>query len=69
MTAWLIAIGQVTAGPFAGIKGPRSTQKLVPPPDEQLRAPLATCTTPTHRPDEPLHHPMGKERHFGWPRW
>lgn len=55
--AWLIAIGHVRIDPFAGIKGPKQTQKLVTPlTDDQLRALIATCVTPTHRPDEPLHH-------------
>lgn len=55
--AWLIAAGYIPIDPFAGIKGPRQTQKLVTPlTDEQLRALIATCSTPTHRPDEPLHH-------------
>jgi site-specific recombinase XerD len=55
--AWLIATGHVPVDPFAGIKGPKQTQKLVTPlTDDQLRALIATCATPTHRPDEPLHH-------------
>ena len=55
--AWLIATGHVPVDPFAGIKAPKQTQKLVTPlNDDQLRALIATCTAPTHRPDEPLHH-------------
>lgn len=55
--SWLIATGHVLVDPFAGIKGPRQTQKLVTPlTDEELRALIATCVTPTHRADEPLHH-------------
>lgn len=55
--AWLIATGHVPVDPFAGIKGPKQTQKLVTPlTDDQLRALIATCTTPAHRVDEPLHH-------------
>jgi integrase len=55
--AWLIVTGHVPIDPFAGIKGPRQTQKLVTPlTDDELRALIATCTTPSHRADEPLHH-------------
>lgn len=56
-TAWLIAVGSLRADPFVGIKGPKQHHPLVIPlTDEELRALLATCTAPTHRPDEPLHH-------------
>ncbi|MFZ2015194.1 MAG: hypothetical protein WAV00_15355 [Nocardioides sp.] len=49
--AWLIATGHVPLDPFAGIKGPKQTHKLVTPPsDDELRGLIATCTTPTHRP-------------------
>jgi site-specific recombinase XerC len=55
--AWLIASGHLFIDPFAGIKGPKQTQKLVTPlTDDQLRALIATCTAPTHRAGEPLHH-------------
>lgn len=55
--AWLIATGHVPGDPFAGVKGPRQTQKLVTPlTDDDLRALIVTCVTPTHRADEPLHH-------------
>jgi site-specific recombinase XerD len=55
--AWLIVTGHVPIDPFAGIKGPKQTQKLVTPlTDDELRALIATCTTPSHRADEPLHH-------------
>jgi site-specific recombinase XerC len=55
--AWLIATGHVPLDPFAGIKGPKQTHKLVTPlSDDELRGLIATCTTPTHRHDEPLHH-------------
>lgn len=55
--SWLMATGHIRIDPFAGIKGPKQTQKLVTPlTDDQLRALIATCTTPTHRPVEPLHH-------------
>lgn len=55
--AWLIATGHAPVDPFAGVKGPKQTQKLVKPltDDEQL-ALIATCTTPTHHANEPLHH-------------
>jgi integrase len=40
-----------------GVKGPRQTPKLVTPlTDDDLRALIATCVTPTHRAGEPLHH-------------
>lgn len=55
--AWLIATGHVPIDPFAGVKGPKQTQKLVTPlTDDDLRVLIATCTVPTHRADEPLHH-------------
>lgn len=55
--AWLIATGHLPVDPFAGVKGPRQTQKLVTPlTDDDLRALIATCVTPTHRAGEPLHH-------------
>ena len=55
--AWLIDTGHIPIDPFAGIRGPKQTQKLVTPlTDDQLRALIATCAAPTHRPDEPLHH-------------
>lgn len=55
--AWLIATGHVPIDPFAGIKGPKQTQKLVTPlTEDELRALIATCVAPTHRADEPLHH-------------
>jgi site-specific recombinase XerD len=56
-TAWLIVVGRLPADPFLGIKGPKQHHPLVIPlTDEELRALLHTCTAPTHRPDEPLHH-------------
>lgn len=46
--AWLIATGHLPVDPFAGVKGPRQTQKLVTPlTDGDLRALIATCVTPT----------------------
>lgn len=55
--AGLIATGHLPIDPFAGGKGPRQTQKLVTPlTDDDLRALIATCVTPTHRAGEPLHH-------------
>lgn len=55
--AWLIDTGHIRLDPFAGIKGPKQTQKLVTPLSvDQLRDLIATCCTPTHRADEPLHH-------------
>ena len=55
--AWLIATGQLPTDPFVGIKGPAQRYPVVTPlNDDQLRALIATCTTPTHRRDEPLHH-------------
>ena len=55
--AWLIATGHVPVDPFAGMKGPKQTQKLVTPlTDDELRALIATCTNPAHRADKPLHH-------------
>lgn len=55
--AWLIAVGSLRAYQFLGIKEPKQHHPLVIPLiDEELRALLATCTAPTHRPDEPLHH-------------
>jgi site-specific recombinase XerD len=55
--AWLIATGHIPIDPFAGIKGPKQTPKLVMPlTDDELRALIATCATPTHRAEEPLHH-------------
>lgn len=51
--AWLIATGHLPVDPFAGVKGPRQTQKLVTPlTDGDLRALIATCVTPTHRAGE-----------------
>jgi integrase len=56
-TAWLIATEQLPGDPFAGIKGPAQRYPVITPlSDDQLRALIATCTTPTHRRDEPLHH-------------
>jgi integrase len=56
-TAWLIAVGRLPADPFLGIKRPPQRHPLVTPlTDDELRALLNTCTAPTHRPDEPLHH-------------
>ena len=56
-TAWLIAVGRLPADPFLGIKGPPQRHPLVTPlTDDELRALISTCTSPTHRPDEPLHH-------------
>lgn len=55
--AWLIAVGRLHADPFLGIKGPPQRHPLVTPlTDDELRALITTCTAPTHRPDEPLHH-------------
>jgi site-specific recombinase XerC len=55
--AWLIGTGHIPVDPFAGIKAPKQTQRLVTPlTDDQLRALIATYATPTHHPDEPLHH-------------
>ena len=55
--AWLIATGHLPVDPFAGVKGPRQTHRLVTPlTDDDLRALIATCVTPTHRAGEPLHH-------------
>lgn len=55
--AWLIATRQILIDPFAGINGPKQTQRLVTPLTvDELRALITTCTTPTHRADEPLHH-------------
>lgn len=57
LAAWLIATGQLPADPFLGIKGPAQRHPVVLPlSDDELRALIATCTRPTHRPDEPLHH-------------
>jgi site-specific recombinase XerD len=56
-SAWLIATGQLPTDPFVGIKGPAQRYPVVTPlTDDELRALIATCTTPTHRPGEPLHH-------------
>lgn len=56
-TAWQIAVGRLDADPFLGIKGPPQRPPLITPlTDDELRALIATCTAPTHRPDEPLHH-------------
>lgn len=56
-SAWLIATGQLAGDPFVGIKGPAQRYPVVMPlTDDQLRALIATCATPTHRRDEPLHH-------------
>ena len=56
-SAWLIATGQLPADPFLGIKGPPQRHPVVVPlSEDELRALIATCATPTHRPDEPLHH-------------
>ena len=53
--AWLIATGHLPVDPFAGVKGARQTRKLVTPlTDDDLRALIATCVTPTHRVGEPL---------------
>lgn len=55
--AWLIATGHAPIDPLAGVKGPQQTEKLVTPlTDDELRALIATCVTPTHRAGEPLHH-------------
>lgn len=55
--AWLLATGQIIGDPFVGIKGPAQHHPLVTPlSDEELRALIATCVNPTHRPNEPLHH-------------
>jgi site-specific recombinase XerC len=57
LAAWLIATGQLPADPFLGIKGPAQHHPMVMPlSDDELRALIGTCTAPTHRPDEPLHH-------------
>jgi len=57
LAAWLIATGQLPADPFVGIKGPIQRHPVVMPlSDDELRTLIATCTTPTHRPAEPLHH-------------
>jgi site-specific recombinase XerD len=56
-TAWLISVGRLSADPFLGIKGPPQRHPLITPlTDDELRALITTCTAPTHRPDEPLHH-------------
>ena len=56
-TGWLIAVGRLHADPFLGIKGSPQRQPLVTPlTDDELRALISTCTAPTHRPHEPLHH-------------
>lgn len=56
-TAWLIAVGRLPADPFLGTKGPIQHHPVVTPlTDDELRALLTTCTAPTQRPDEPLHH-------------
>ncbi|GAW48984.1 MULTISPECIES: tyrosine-type recombinase/integrase [unclassified Nocardioides] len=55
--AWLIATSQLPGDPFVGIKGPAQRYPVVMPlSDDELRALIATCTTPTHRRGEPLHH-------------
>jgi integrase len=55
--AWLIATGQLPGDPFVGIKGPAQRYPVVTPlSDDELRALIATCTSPTHRKGEPLHH-------------
>lgn len=57
LAAWLIATGQLPTDPFPGIKGPAQRHPVVMPlSDDELRALIATCATPTHRPHEPLHH-------------
>lgn len=54
---WLLATGQVPGHPFLGVKGPAQRRYIVLPlSDDELRALIATCTHPVHRPDEKLHH-------------
>jgi site-specific recombinase XerC len=54
---WLLATGQVHGHPFLGVKGPAQRRHIVLPlSDDELRALIATCTHPVHRPDESLHH-------------
>lgn len=55
---WLLATGRITGHPFLGVKGPAQRRPVVLPlTDDQLRALIATCTSPVHRrPDERLHH-------------
>ena len=49
--AWLIDTGHLPVDPFAGVKGPRQTEKPVTPlTDDDLRALIATCDTPTLAP-------------------
>ncbi|HWI42213.1 MAG TPA: tyrosine-type recombinase/integrase [Nocardioides sp.] len=56
-SAWLIATEQLPTDPFLGIKGPAQRYPVVTPlSEDELRALIATCTTPTYRPGEPLHH-------------
>ncbi len=45
------------ATPSWGVKGPAQRRPIVLPlTDDQLRALIATCTSPLHRPGERLHH-------------
>lgn len=54
---WLLAIGQLLGDPFLGVKGPAQRRPIVLLlSDDELRALIATCTNPVHRPDEVLHH-------------
>lgn len=56
-SAWLLATGQVPGDPFLGVRGPAQRRPIVLPlSDDELRALIATCTHPVHRPDEALHH-------------
>lgn len=53
----LDAVGRLPADPFLGIKGPKQHHPVVIPHTyDELHALIATCTAPTRRPDEPLHH-------------
>jgi integrase len=55
--AWLLATGQLPGDPFLGVKGPAQRRPIVLPlSTDELRALIATCTNPVHRPDEALHH-------------
>lgn len=54
---WLLATGRIPGHPFLGVKGPAQRRPIVLPlTDDQLRALIATCTSPLHRPGERLHH-------------
>jgi site-specific recombinase XerD len=56
-SAWLLATGQLPGDPFLGVKGPAQRRPiLLPLSNDELRALIATCTNPVHRPGEALHH-------------